>query len=322
MNRKFTYSNIHDWFFNLDEAVIKALELYDSLGTPTINLTGFNKPLIVGSGNAAVTGRVLFEGTTAITADESNFIARLDTETGIDGAVLISASGRKHAEKIAPVLKDRGLEVRLFTCNKKAPEEHVDEIYVFRSRGEPYTYNTSTYMGMVLGKTKEDPKTILDFIEGEVSRTIPDNLGLHDSYYIIVPEEFDTARELFMTKFDELFQPKISGRVFTFEQTKHAKTVVYSPKEAVVALGYKPDEWNDRKKELPIDSRSPNVAIPLPDLPSVGPRYGAFMAIGYYFLGQVQKANPPWFKENIVGFCERLSESEGELYEAFVDFNE
>lgn len=48
----------------------------------------------------------------------------------------------------------------------------------------------------------------------------------YDAFYLMVPPALDSIREMFLTKFDELFGPLVSARVFTFEQTKHAKTVL------------------------------------------------------------------------------------------------
>ena len=40
------------------------------------------------------------------------------------------------------------------------------------------------------------------------------------------------------TKFDELFGPMITTRVYTPEQTKHAKTVIDSDTELFISFGY------------------------------------------------------------------------------------
>ena len=51
---------------DLDEVVVSALKLFIKEKLPTLELGGFSKPLVVGSGNAAVTGRVLFSETDAV----------------------------------------------------------------------------------------------------------------------------------------------------------------------------------------------------------------------------------------------------------------
>ena len=47
---------------------------------------------------------------------------------------------------------------------------HKYDEYVFPKQREPYTYNTSTYLGMILGRTKEDPKKIETFIKNKVDK--------------------------------------------------------------------------------------------------------------------------------------------------------
>jgi hypothetical protein len=62
----------------------------------------------------------------------------------------------------------------------------------------------------------------------------------YDAFYLMVPPALDSIREMFLTKFDELFGPLVSARVFTFEQTKHSKTVV----------GRRKDEGRGMKDEV------------------------------------------------------------------------
>ncbi|MBI3027848.1 hypothetical protein HYY70_07090, partial [Candidatus Woesearchaeota archaeon] len=208
----------------LDECVLNALKLFMHETLPELKLEKFKRPLVVGSGNAAVTGKILFENKDAVFADEGNYSKKIDAIKEIDGCVLISASGGKHAPIIAKDVRKRKIPIILLTNNKNAlARGFADETYVFPKNPEPYTYNTSTYLSMILAKTKENVKEILDFI---LKLEIPNDFSKYDSFFLIVPEKFDLAREMFSTKFDELFGPKISGRVFTPEQTKHAKTVI------------------------------------------------------------------------------------------------
>src|SRR3989344_1638876 len=147
---------------NLDQAFLNALKLFQEQRLPTLKLPSFKRLLVVGSGNAAVTGKILFQGTDAVFADESTYLQKLNVVKSIDGAVIISASGGKHAPIIAKELQKRKKKVILLTTNINAPaREYVDEMIVFPKQSEPYTYNTSTYLGMILSKTKENPKIIL-----------------------------------------------------------------------------------------------------------------------------------------------------------------
>ena len=89
-----------------------------------------------------------------------------------------------------------------------------------------------------------------------------------------------------------LFGSKISGRVFTLEQTKHAKTIVPSDKELFISFGEKNNIYG--KKRL-------NIALPK------GIGYAGFIAIVYYFIGHIQKQNKPYFKQNIEKYVQFVS---------------
>jgi hypothetical protein len=275
---------------DLDECLVTALELFSRVKLPKIENKVTNS-LIVGSGNAGAVGRLLFDG---IHANESNYLKKLEGHKDIDSCVLISASGGKHSPEIARKVKKMGLKVTLFTNNSDSEAAKIaDETLVFPKNIEPYTYNTSTYLGMILAKTGENPKKILDFIR---SVEVPD-LGEYESYYFVLPDRFEGLREFFETKFEELFGPKIDGKAFSFDQMKHAKTVVESETELFVGLGVENEVFGDNRLNFEI-----------PDWAS----YGLVFALGYYFIGKVQKANEPWFKENIERYVKEASEMFGE----------
>jgi len=77
----------------LDVAVLGALELFQKEKLPELNTKKYKRPLVVGSGNAEATGRIIFEDTDAVFASESNFESKLKHIPDIDGVILISASG-------------------------------------------------------------------------------------------------------------------------------------------------------------------------------------------------------------------------------------
>lgn len=287
---------------DLDECVLNALKLFINKGLPELGLEKFKRPLVVGSGNAAVTGKIIFEDKDAVFADEGNYSKKLVSIKEIDGCILLSASGGKHAPLIAKDVKNRNLPVVLLTNNKNAlAKEFADETYVFPKNPEPYTYNTSTYLSMILAKTKEKPKEILDFI---LKLKIPNDFSKYDAYFLIVPEEFDLAREMFLTKFDELFGSKISGRVFTPEQTKHAKTVVPSNTELFISFGYKNELFGTER-----------LNIELPE--NAG--YASIIAIVYYVIGHIQKQSPPYYKDNIEAYTKKASEIFGQEIKPIVE---
>jgi len=269
---------------NLDKCTINALKLLSKTKIPKIE-TDFKNPLVVGSGNAAAIGKILFSG---VHADESTYLERIKTKK-IDGCILISASGGKHSPIIAKQMKKKKIKTILLTNNPNGEAaKFVDKKYVFPKNIEPYTYNTSTYLGMILAKTGENPKKILNFLE---KIEIP-KLKKYNSYYFIIPEKFDLIREFFDTKFDELFGPMIQGEAFTFEQTKHAKTVVKSDKELFISLGVDNEIFGGNR----LNYKLPRWA-----------NFGLIFCLGYYLIGKIQGSNEPWFKKNIENYVKEAS---------------
>ncbi len=284
--REFTLKNIPD----LDTCVLAALELFSAVQIPKIK-TPYKKPLVVGSGNAAATGRIIFQKKDAIFADESTFKEKLQNIKSIDGVVLISASGSKHAPIIAKESKKRKKEVTLITNTKNSEaSKYADKTYVFPKNREPYTYNTSTYMGMILGYTKEDPKKIIRFIQNKIDAI---KIPKSTKYYLIIPEEFQGIIRLLNVKFIELFGRNIARDIETFEYIPHATTVVPSG-EFFISFGKKPN------KKLISQN---HVHVPLPK----NADYAAMMAIGYYIVGKIQASHPAWFKRNIVSYMKKAS---------------
>lgn len=301
----FTLKNIP----NLDVAVLGTLELFENNNLPKLNLGKYKKPLVVGSGNGAVTGKILFDGQDVVLADESNYKLKLKNIKDIDGAILISASGSKHAITLAQDLKKRKIETILLTNNPDAPAKKYidsDKFFVFPKNKEPYTYNTSTYMGMILAKTKEDPKKIKDYILNTTKKQIPRNFKKYDAFYLIVPNEFDAMRELFNTKFDELFQPVVSGRVFTPEQSKHAKSVTDNKKELFINFGYDNKIFGPKQNRL-------NISLPK------NAKYATVMAIVYYVIGKIQEQHLPYFQKGIVKYCQGASKIFGKTISPIVE---
>jgi hypothetical protein len=293
----------------LDVVTRGALELFESTVLPEVDYAKFKRPLIVGSGNAAVAGKLIFDDVDAVFADESSYLQKLSTIDTIDGAYLISASGGKHAITIAEELKKRNIETILLTNNQNAPAKATvgeASTFVFPKNREPYTYNTSTYMGMLLSKTFEDERTILDFINVEVIPKIPQNLTAYDAFYLIVPEHFTEVREMFETKFNELFGPKLMARVFTLEQTKHAKTVIPLENELFVCFGVENTLFGNDENRL---------HIPLPE----DADYAAMMAIGYVFIGHIQKQFPSYYKDRVVEYCNETSAMFGSTINPIVE---
>lgn len=277
---------------DLDVCVTRALEMLQTSSVPLVPLTQFTQPFVVGSGNALVTGKILFENVDALFADESTYIRQLGKRSSHDGAVLISASGAKHAPMIAQALRKRGLKTMLLTNTQNSPaKQFVDETYVFPKNVEPYTYNTSTYLSMIYAKTGEKPKETLAAVKA-LEKRIPTNLKKYDSFYFILPDAYECVREMFLTKFDELFGGIISARAYTYEQTKHGKTIVPSDKELFISIGVENKIFGKNRFNIPVDARI---------------HFAGIVALGYYFIGHVQKAHPAYFKKNIAPYVKLQS---------------
>jgi len=293
---------------DLDVAVLGALELFQKEKLPKLDIKKYKRPLVVGSGNAEATGRIIFEDTNAVFASESNFESKLKHIPDIDGVILISASGGKHAPIIAKYAKDFGKSVTLITNNPNAEANKFiedDKIFVFPKNREPYTYNTSTYLGMILGKTNEDPEKIQIFIQQEIDTlTLPD-FSQYDKYFIIIPPKFSGIIRMLEVKFIELFGRRIARDVETSEYMKHAVTVVPS-EELFISFGEKNTIWGEPDQRL---------HIPLPE--NAG--YATMMAIGYYVIAQIQKQHPPYFKENIALYVEKASKVFGSEIKVIVE---
>lgn len=296
----FTLENIPD----LDTVVIGALERFSGETMPAIPFDAYKRPLVVGSGNAEATGRIIFEQTDAIFASESNYESKLQNIPAIDGVILLSASGAKHAPIIAKRAKEMGKRVALITNtpNSEARQvldlENGDGEYVFPKNREPYTYNTSTYMGMVLGYTQEDASKILQFIRENIDTMDFSKFASFDKYYVIVPTQFSGVIRMLQVKFIELFGRTMGHDVETSEYVKHATTVVPSH-ELFLSFGYENTSWGAE------DAR---VNVPLPEWAN----YGAMIAISYYVIGKIQKQHPALFKQNIAQYTADVSVIFGE----------
>lgn len=271
---------------NLDESVINALKFFEKVNFPEVILEKEPKTLVMGSGNAQIAGKILFSRENYPTANESNYLKKLK---GIKRVILISASGSKHAPIIAKNLKKKRIKTVLLTNNENSPAKKViRNTFVFPKIEEPYTYNISTYLGMILSRSCENPKKISKFLE----KIKAGNLKKYKSFFIIIPEEFSELEEMFRTKFDELFGSKIEGRIFTYEESKHAKTIIDSNKELFVGLGIENKIFGKNR----INFKIPKDA-----------NYGLMLSLGYYFIGQIQKQNIPWFKHSVGKYLKNIN---------------
>ena len=276
--------------------VLGALELFIKEGLPNVKIKDFKKPIIVGSGNAKTTANVLYGDSDAIFADENNYKEALLRKH--DGAIIFSASGEKHATIVSKYYNLKGVKTQLLTCNENSSAGKIlgkENIVVTKKNREPYTYNTSTYLGWIFAKTREDPKKIYDFIQKNVDKVIREDIANFNGYLLVVPDEFASECNLFHVKFKELFARRVARDVETFEQLKHAVTVVPYEKELCIQFGEGKIDFG--KERL--------LKIPLPK--NCGP--AAMMAIGYYVIGKIQEGKPQYFKKNIRNYILNVNKS-------------
>lgn len=278
---------------NLDQNVLLALDFFVKNPPPSLNINNFDLPFVAGSGNAYNTGLIIFSEKAAIFADESNFKKLISAYNKaiqnklITSAVIISASGGKDSIWEIELAKKYSLHTTLLTTKAESNAAKIaDKVYIFKSINEPYTYNVSTYMGMILSATKENPNDIKDYIN---SLRFPDNFGSHKSYSFVVPDKYMHICPMLDIKKSELFGPNLSIRAFSQGHARHAKFVIRSKDELVITLGKKNEYFGDPNHRWDI-SIPENIS------------FAGIMAITYYIVGKIQNAKPQYFKENISNY--------------------
>ncbi len=291
--RTFDITNLPD----LDTVVEGALELFQETAVPTVSLDRTRPFLVLASVNALQTGKIMFAGDPAIFADESTYADVLVRHGDIEQLVIVSASGGKHAVTMAEAAVRLGKKPFLFTNNPEAPARaHVaaEDVFIFPRNREPYSYNTSTYLGMILGVTREEPAQILAHIRSAVEPALTADFSRYDAYTFVVPARFSDIVPMVRTKFDELFGPMVTGRVFTDEEAKHAKTIVWSPGELFVSIG---------AGEVPFGQPEQRLSVALPE----GAGYAVALMTAYFVVGRIQRAQPPYFKQSIERYAQQVS---------------
>lgn len=279
---------------DLDHIVFKALDFFTENTPPRLDLSEYSLPFVVGSGNAYNTGAILFSGKSAVLADESDFRSLISAyapaiEKGlVSQAVIISASGEKDSIWEIELAKEHGLATTLLTCGADSSAAKIaDRTLAYRKIAEPYTYNTSTYLGMILSATGEQAADIKRFIE---SITLPETFDTYDAYAFVLPDRFGSICPMIEIKRHELFGPHLSLRAFPEGHARHAKFVVRSERELVIGVGVRNEQFGhpDHRRD-----------IALPD--DAG--FGLVLALTYFITGRIQAAKPPYFKENIEAYC-------------------
>ncbi len=278
----------------LDENVLQALDFFAKNPPPKLDLSQFSLPFVIGSGNAFNTGRILFSDKAAIFADESNFKHLIESyhpiiKKGlIKDALVISASGEKDSVWEVELAKKHGLKTTLMTCNANSPAAQVaDKVLAYRKIAEPYTYNFSTYLGMILSTTGENVLEIKKFI---TQLEFPNEFESYEDYSFIFPDRFSAIRAMIDKKRSELFGPLVSVRAYPQGHARHAEFVIPRKEELVITIN------GENKYFGHPDSR---WSIQMPENLS----FGAMMSLTYYITGLIQKSKPPYFMENIENYC-------------------
>ena len=183
----------------------------------------------------------------------------------------------------------------------------ADESIIMPKIREPYTYNTSTYFGYMLA---EDPALDLSKLETFIYREIERELHKIDfskykNFFIVIPDEFVLLREMLEVKFIELFGRKVARDVFSYEQMKHATTVVADEDELFICFGNSKNiSYGENQIDLPIFD---NI------------HYAAMMLVGYYVIGKIQAALPPYFIESIDIYCKKAKTQSGFMISPWVE---
>lgn len=278
----------------LDEIVISALDFFSNNPPTRFDISRYSLPFVVGSGNAINTGKIIFSEKAAIFADESNFRSsveayRLVIDKGlISDAIVISASGEKDSVWEIELAKQLKLKTTLLTCKPESSAAKIaDQVLSYKSIAEPYTYNTSTYLGMILSATGEQANTIKDYL---LKIKLPTNFSRYTSYAFVLPDKYLNAAPMIIIKDDELFGPHLMIRAFTEGHARHAKFVHRWDQELVISIGIENQYFGDPAHRWELDMPT-----------NAG--FGFIVAVSYYLCGIIQKSKPPYFMNNIEAFC-------------------
>ena len=279
---------------NLDENVLKALDFFNNNKPPKLNLDQFQLPFVVGSGNAFNTGKILFADKAAVFADESNYKSVLKAfkpamdKKLITQALVISSSGEKDSIWEVQESKKNNLHTTLLTCSADCTAgKYADKVIVYKKIAEPYTYNVSTYLGMMLSTTNEDVKLVKQQLE---KAQFPENFNSYESYSFVLPDNYVNICPMIDIKKSELFGPHLSMRAFSSGHARHAKFVIPWEKELVISIGEKNEFYGHPDHRWDIDlSKSTNS--------------GTMLSLTYYIVGKIQAAKNDYFKQNIENYC-------------------
>lgn len=280
---------------NLDESLISALKFFQKKPVPKLIKLDDGLKIIVGSGNAYNAAKIIFKDQVALFASESDFKAKLKSaqvliaKGVIKDLIVISASGEKDAIWEVEEANKHKLNTILMTCSPNSSAAKLaNKTIVYDKIAEPQTYNISTYLGMILSKTKENPKEIEKFIK---TLKLPKNFKNYKAYSFILPDEFVAISPMLDIKKHELFGHHVSIRSFSFGEARHAKFVIPSKDELVISLG--------GNKYFGIKDHRFQIKMPK------NYSAGLVMALTYFIIGKIQENKAAYYKKNIANYCKQ-----------------
>ncbi len=278
---------------NLNHIVIEALNYFIENPVKKFELKKSKLTLAVGSVNAKNTAKMLLKNQANILSDESNLKDVLKTyqelirKKVIDQSIVVSASGEKDAIWEIKALKKMGLKTTLLTCNSQASAiQLADNYHVFSKISEPYSYNFSTYLSMLLAFYQENPGKIKKFLE---TLSIPKNFKNFKYFTFILDDKYSAIAEMIRTKDDELFAAKSSLRSFSYGQARHAKFIYQDKNEMVISFGKNPFFGRPKNRWEINLAEDHNFAFTL--------------SLAYYLVGLIQKQKPNYFKQSLKDYC-------------------
>jgi hypothetical protein len=280
---------------NLNASVLSGLDFFIKNEPPRLSRRQASFCFVVGSVNAYNTGRMLFADRPTIFAEESNFSELLKIyrplikNKTIKEAIIISASGEKDSVWEIRAAKKAGLKTTLLTCAPKSTAAGLaDYNLLFEKNPEPYSYNFSTYLGMLLAATGERPQDIKKFVR---SIKISKKLKLYNYFTFILPDRYRPIVDMINVKDDELFGPYSKLRAYSEGNARHAKFICESPRELVISFG--------QNKFFGLSKNRLNIKLPK------NANYGTILSASYYIIGFIQAAWPAYFKKGLPDYCQK-----------------
>ncbi|MFA5183926.1 MAG: hypothetical protein WC456_00185 [Patescibacteria group bacterium] len=278
---------------NLNESVLRGLDFFIKNKLPGLKLKKSSAGFVIGSVNAYNTGRMLFGDRAAFFADEGNFLRQLKIygsliKNGtIKEATIISASGEKDAIWEIKAAKRAGLRTALLTCNPDSTGARLaDRTFSFPKSPEPYSYNFSTYLGMILDATGEKPAAIKAFLK---KIKLPRNFSAYRYFTFILPDRYRPIVDMINVKDDELFGPYSSLRAYSEGNARHAKFICQSTRELVIAFG--------QNKFFGLPKNRWDIKLPK------DADFATLISASYYLIGFIQASRPPYFKKGLADYC-------------------